>query len=541
MSEELFERYLRNDLDEAGARQLSDLLATDEGARAFSEFVQEWTLLGEAAQQRLTEAGRQESRRLRKRPTSVRPGRAGIAWAAGIAAAVLFMIAIATPTRMPPPPQVTRVETPHPVPPEPPPAPPEVPPTPRPEPPPAVPRVDPPAPPPQPPPPAPRVEPPPPPAPVVPAPPKPVEPPRPERPRVTEADRTARPVIALLRGAAGEVFVLSAGGRRRAMPNEPIGPDEGLDVTGPHSQASLEFPDGIRIDATPETTLEKLSDRLGKKSFTLARGTVSAVVARQPAGRSFSVSTAHAELLVLGTQFQVAVTAESTRLDVREGRVRMTRDGASVDVAAGHSSIAMKGVKLESKPTVFTLELQDRAGYVGTRDTSISGADPSRTFGSEEVLEADGDETDGKKIYALLRWDLSDVPPGAVIRSAVITLHVVNASQGTGYSIFEMKRPWSEADASWTQASAQQPWKVVGLKSANEPLGTVAPRVKGALSILLTPAAEAIIQNWLRKPDANHGFLIANDTVSDGFKFHSREAFPHDLRPKLTLTYTLSK
>jgi len=354
-------------------------------------------------------------------------------------------------------------------------------------------------------------------------------------------------VIALLRRAVGEVHVLSPGGRRRAGPNEPLASEEGVDVTGPHSQATLEFPDTTRIDVNPESTLERLADKQGRRSFTLTRGSISAAVLKQPAGRSVAVSTPHAEIAVLGTQFQLVVTADSTRLEVREGRVRMTRvpDLAFVEVTAGHSSIAAKGQKLESKPTIYTRDFQDGPKYAGTRDTSISGANPLRTFGAAEVLEVDGDEVDGKKIYALLSWDLSDLPPGAVIRSAVVTLDIVNESQGKGYTFYEMKRPWNEADATWTHAAPQQAWSSGGLKAPHdrgvEPLGTVAPRMKGPLTILLTPAAEAVLQKWIRKPDSNFGFVLASDTNTDGFKFRSREASSHELRPKLTLTYILAK
>ena len=539
MSEELFERYLRDELDEAGARELADVLATEEGSRAFSEFVQEWTLLGEGARRRIAEAPPAVPRRARKRTPSESTRPPGLAWAVALAAAVLFMIAISTPTRHPAPAPV--VQAPAVVPPKPPPPPP------LPEAPPPVPE------PPPPPPPAPAPLPATPDSPPAPAPaPTPVVAPKePEKapepaPRPAETTTVARPVIAVVNRVHGDVRVVSGAEKRKAAAGDRISPDEGLESRGASSAAMLEFPDGTRIELGADTLVERIVERTGKKSVVLSRGSATAVVTKQAAGRAVGMTTPHAEIAVLGTQFSLVVTAESTRLEVKEGRVRMTRtaETASVEVQAGYGAVAARGQKLEAKPVVHTRDFQDGAGYVGTRDTAVSGAEPARAFGSEETLEVDGDEVDGKKIYGLLSWDLSDLPPNAVIRSAVITLNVLGDSQGRGYSLYEMKRGWSEAEATWTHAAAQQPWRAVGLKSpadrGSEALGTVAPRLKGALSILLTPAAEALIQRWLRQPASNHGFLIASDAVSDGFRFSSREAFPHDLRPKLTLTYTLT-
>jgi ferric-dicitrate binding protein FerR (iron transport regulator) len=538
MSEELFERYLQNDLDEAGARELSAVLATEEGARDFSEFVQEWTLLGEAARQRVAEAGRPGTQKIRKRAPAPEPSRTWIGWAVGLAAAAAFMIALAIPGRLPsreekPAPRITqvppvRVDEPRPAPPEPGrPAPP------RPEPERAIPPVPPPS-----------VGP----ATAPPAAPPSVEPAREKIPETRPAppEKVARPVIAVLGRVQGDVQIASAAGKRKAAAGEGLTADDGLESAGSASHAVLDYPDGTRIELGPDSTIERHAERQGKRIITLARGTVAATVAKQAPGRSVGLTTPHAEVTVLGTQFTLVVTADATRLEVREGRVRLTRlpDGASIEVAAGHHSVAARGQKLESKPVLFTREFQDGPGYSGTRDTQISGAEPARAFGSADYVESDGDEVDGKKIHALLKWDLSELPPGAVVRSAVITLNIVNESLGTGYSFFEMKRSWSETEATWRQAAAGQPWRAAGARSpadrGSELLGAVAPRKKGEVPMLLTPAGEAAIQSWIRTPASNHGFIIVNDTNVDGFKFSSRESMPPERRPKLTITYTLA-
>jgi ferric-dicitrate binding protein FerR (iron transport regulator) len=535
MSEELFERYLRNELDDAGARELSAILDTDEGARAFSEFVQEWTLLGEAALQRVAEADRQGSRKHRRRAPKIPTGRSWIGWAVGMAAALLFLLTLLSPGRPPrrdekpvahvvpaiPPP----IESPAPAPPAPPPPP--VPATP------SGPLLAP-APPLPSPPPAPA-----------PVPPK-VEPSREPLPEVrpVEPSKVVRAAVAVLARVQGDVQRTSPAGRRKVVAGDDLTLEEGIE-SAHGSHALLEYPDGTKMEIGPDSSVERLTERQGRKVLALTRGTVLATVTKQTAGRSVAVATPHAEVLVLGTQFSVVAGPDSSRVEVREGRVRVTRpDGASLELSAGHFAVAAKGLKLESKPIVFTRDFQEGAAYTGMRDTEISGADPNRAFGSDEVLEVDGDEVEGKKLYALVRWDLSDLPPGAVVRSAVITLYIVNESQGTGYSFYELKRPWNEAEATWKLAAAQQPWRVAGARSTADRdsvvLGTVAPRAKGEMKILMLPAGEDRIQSWIRTPASNHGMILANDANADGFKFSSREAPIHERRPKLTLTYTLA-
>jgi len=363
--------------------------------------------------------------------------------------------------------------------------------------------------------------------------------------RPAEAPKVVRPVLALLGRLRGEIRIGPAAGRRKGVAGEGLAAEDGVETAGDGSLALLELPDGSRIELGADSSIERLTEKQGRRVVALARGTLTATVTKQSAGRSLVVTTPQAEVTVLGTQFTLTILPESVRLEVLEGRVLMKRlpDGASVEVSAGNAAVAAKGLKLESKPILRTRDFQDGPGYLGTRDTSISGADPSRVFGSEDVLEVDGDEIEGKKIYALLRWDLGDLPSGALVKSVVITLHVVNESLGAGYTFYEMKRGWTEADATWRTAAAGQPWRAAGARSpadrGSEALGAVAPRTPGEVKILLAPAGEAAIQAWIRQPATNHGFILANDSNADGFRFYSRESPALDRRPRLTITYTL--
>lgn len=521
MSQELFEKYLQDRLSEAEQRELSAILASEKGSREFSEFAREWALLADVSKALASHAAGGTTKIKLRRVGGGSPAR-GVWWAAGLAAAVLFMVGVFAATRPAAPRQVpsepvAERQVPTPLPPEPerrPPAPERLvmPRPPEPE----APRV--PAPAPR----IPEVKPPP-----VPAPEKPPVPPAPpkgapEKPTIVALAKVDRVI--------GPVTLVSPDGRRALKAGQDLLPDQGLE-TGPRALVSVRYPDETRFDLSADSAIERLSDPKGKL-VQLSRGTLSVTAAKQPAGRPMTIRTPHAEATVLGTQLSLIVTADSTRLEVREGKVRLTRaDNVSIDVSAGHMAVVAKGVKLESKVLVVTGHFQDglwpTPAYAGTSDTCVSGAEPLRVFGAADTLEADGDEVEGKKIYALLKWDLSEIPASSVVRSVSITLHVTGTSQGGGYHVYEARRPWVEAEAVWAGFPGV----------ARSPFGTVAPREKGTVAILLTPAGEAVVQSWIRNPSANHGFVIANDSNDDGFRFSARESSAPERRPRLTIEY----
>ncbi len=178
--------------------------------------------------------------------------------------------------------------------------------------------------------------------------------PRPEP--VRPAPRETRPGVAVLERIEGRVQVLDSSGEAPARQGTPLLKGQGLRTAAGGGRAILEFPDGTRLDLLTDSEILDVEEEEGQegrgKRLRLARGTVAAEVSRQPAGRPMVLETPQAEVRVLGTRFTLRVEGESTRLEVREGKVRLTRQGglAAVDVAAGHFAVAAPGTTLASKP-----------------------------------------------------------------------------------------------------------------------------------------------------------------------------------------------
>jgi hypothetical protein len=100
----------------------------------------------------------------------------------------------------------------------------------------------------------------------------------------------------------------------------------------------------------------RLSIKEGTKRIDLSGGVVlRGEVAHQPDDHPMIVNSRHAQAKVLGTRLQFSLLPHSTRLDVSEGKVRLSRfpDGSTVDVAKGYSAIVEKGTALEAEPTLL--------------------------------------------------------------------------------------------------------------------------------------------------------------------------------------------
>jgi hypothetical protein len=141
--------------------------------------------------------------------------------------------------------------------------------------------------------------------------------------------------IATLESVEGEVAL----GETAAKPG-PLTAGFVLVAKGETSAAVIRYPDGTKVELAGLSRAQ--DDPTLPGHVLLIAGMVTAEVAKQPADRPMLFLTAHAEARVLGTKLRIETSGDSTRLEVTEGRVRLTRmkDKASVEVAAGHYAVA---------------------------------------------------------------------------------------------------------------------------------------------------------------------------------------------------------
>ena len=158
--------------------------------------------------------------------------------------------------------------------------------------------------------------------------------------------------LATLKLTAGMTVTIERGSDTFAgLDNLRLRPGD-LIHTGTNGFATLSFaPENTSIQMRPSTEL-MLGLPPRAKRFALRQGTIQAQVARQRPLRPLLVRTPNAEARVVGTKFILTVTTNTTRLDVSEGKVRLTRsgDGALVDVSKDHYAIVAGSVELAALP-----------------------------------------------------------------------------------------------------------------------------------------------------------------------------------------------
>jgi hypothetical protein len=179
------------------------------------------------------------------------------------------------------------------------------------------------------------------------------------------------------------------------------------------------------------------------------------------------------------------------------------------------------------------------AAYTGTRDTKLRADGQKNNHGKDKRLEVVG-----RPDYAsLLRWDVSEIPPGATVLGASLTVNVENTSTSS-FKLYELLRNWVETETTFLRSTKSITWTTpgaagIGTDRGAIPLGAITAPKKGLVTIELNEAGIAVVQKWIADPSTNHGLIVQDftDALKDDLDFTSREGSKSITRPKLTIRY----
>ncbi len=185
-------------------------------------------------------------------------------------------------------------------------------------------------------------------------------------------------------------------------------------------------------------------------------------------------------------------------------------------------------------------------GYAGTADASIDEWHPATNSGDSPVLRLRADETvDGVKA-PLLRYDLSSLPAGAVIKRATFSLRPISRSNEDAIiaGVYALKRDWVEAEVNWQQAANGSPWQTPGAEGVEDrETSAAATAVIEQTGQWVSFYITGLVQRWQDGSLPNLGVVVKSAPGRRvGYAFTAADApasWDAPYRPELIISYEL--
>ncbi|HVE85019.1 MAG TPA: DNRLRE domain-containing protein [Myxococcales bacterium] len=151
--------------------------------------------------------------------------------------------------------------------------------------------------------------------------------------------------------------------------------------------------------------------------------------------------------------------------------------------------------------------------YAGTRDVSVWD-DTGTAWQPDVNYDGVNDQLGGgaDSASALLKFDLSGVPPSTAIRGGSLQLYVWSSSGGEVYPAYQCLRPWTSTGATWNSYDGANGWTVSGATGAGDraavPAAALSTTTTGPAVFPLTDAGVALAQAWIAGSTPNNGFVL---------------------------------
>ena len=194
---------------------------------------------------------------------------------------------------------------------------------------------------------------------------------------------------------------------------------------------------------------------------------------------------------------------------------------------------------------VGTIVLQNGSdGYGGCLDTMINRWQPFDNYENTNLSVEFSSSGDIRS--SLIQFDLTPVPAGATIISAVLGLNATSSSFDTNLTInaYPLLRPWLPDQATWAQAAVSDPWGAAGANNT-----TTDREAVPAVSLVTAGAGRwydfdvtGVVRRWYGGEQLNFGLVLRAEGTSGPagkslYSFVDSSSGATLFRPKLTVTY----
>lgn len=186
-----------------------------------------------------------------------------------------------------------------------------------------------------------------------------------------------------------------------------------------------------------------------------------------------------------------------------------------------------------SAQTTVVLQGDPLAG----EDTHIAQASSVQNYGTSTQLLSNSQSNAQSRL--LLRFDLSGIPAGATIQSAVLELYYQSAKNSLSevLRVHRLTRAWTEPGTTWRTYDGVNNWTSQGGDFDAAVVASVT--LDSTVNVWKAWTVTALVQSWMNGTNPNHGMLLETPARSGNNerRFASSENASAALRPKLTLTY----
>ena len=149
--------------------------------------------------------------------------------------------------------------------------------------------------------------------------------------------------------------------------------------------------------------------------------------------------------------------------------------------------------------------------------------------------------TGGDTQRGYVKFDLSSIPTGTVIRNATLWLYSYDTTKMNGstgyYAAHRITRSWNESTMTWTIADTGANWTTAGgdCETVADALSPkYAPKIPSWYQWDLTTR----VQSWINAPASNYGWLIRAQNESSHLQdqFYQSDTSNASFRPKLVVS-----
>src|SRR5262245_22732801 len=164
------------------------------------------------------------------------------------------------------------------------------------------------------------------------------------------------------------------------------------------------------------------------------------------------------------------------------------------------------------------------------QDTHLAQASSVQNFGTATLLLSNS-QTNGQS-RLLLYFDLSGIPAGATIQSAVMELFYASTRVSTteALRVHRLTRSWTELGATWRTYDGTNNWATQG--GDYDPAVAASANLDGTVNVWKQWTITPLVQTWVNGTFTNYGVLLESPaaTGNNERRFNSSENIPTTLR-----------